>query len=184
MNKTVFRFKFFDMPVSFTRSAQYTTLILLVICTILAVIFTDLTPLDSLIAGILAVVIHWLSDFFHQYGHFFAAKQVGKPSLGLRTWWFLGTTRYPQDEGDLPPPLHIRRASGGPIMSTLVLIVFLLLGAYFWSVGGMLRFLIAWGIFLQVAVFTLGALTPLTIGNFSTDGAILLREWRRFHTVD
>ena len=179
MNKTIFRFKFFDMSVSVTRSAQYAFLILVLICTVLAVFFTDLTPLDSLMAGILATIIHFLSEFFHQYGHFFVAKQVGKPSIGIRTWWFLATIRYPQDEGELPPQLHMRRAIGGPIMSTLVLIVFLLLWAFFWSVGGMLQFLIAWGIFLNIAVFTLGALTPLTIGSFNSDGAILLREWRR-----
>lgn len=179
MNKTIFRFKFFDMPVSFTRSAQYGTLILVIICTILALFFTDLTPLDALIAGILATVIHWLSDFFHQYGHFFAAKMVGKPSIGLRTWWVLGTTRYPQDEGELLPQTHIRRAIGGPMMSLIVLILFLLLGAFFWSMGGMLQFLIAWGIFINLAVFTVGALIPLTIGGFNTDGATLLEQWRK-----
>lgn len=179
MNKTVFRFKFFDMPVSFTRSGQIGTAILIVICTILAVIFTDLTALDSLIAGILAMIIHWLSEFFHQYGHFFAAKQVGKPSIGIRTWWVLAATRYPQDEGELVPQIHIRRAIGGPITSVIVLIVLLILAALFWSMGGMLQFLIGWGIFIQIAIFILGALVPLKIGGLTTDGAILLREWRR-----
>lgn len=182
MNKTIFRFNFFDMPVSVPRSAQIGILILVIICTALAVYFTDLTPLDSLIAGILATVIHWLSDFLHQYGHFMAAKWSGKPSSGLRLWWILGTIRYPRDEGDLPPALHIRRAIGGPVMSMLVLIVFLLLWNMVGSYSPMAGFLLAWGIFVQLVVFTLGALTPVSIGNFNTDGATILKallEMRR-----
>lgn len=178
MNKTIFRFKFLDMPVSVPRSAQVGTLILVIIGTAIALIFTDLTPLDALIAGILMMIIHWLSDFVHQYGHFFAAKRVQKPSTGLKLWWILGTTRYPSDEGDLSPQIHAKRAIGGPIASTLLLLLFIVLWIGFQSKGGVLQLLLAWGIFLNAGVFVSGSLIPASLGWFNNDGAILLRSWR------
>jgi|GEM_PF-2112988 len=179
MNKTIFRFKFFDMPVSVPRSGLIGSIILDVICTILALIFTNLTPLDALIVGILATSIHWFSDFIHQYGHFFAAKQVGKPATGLRVWWILGTTRYPENEGQLSPQTHAKRAIGGPVASAILLIIFLILWCFFGATGGALQFLLAWGIFINFFVFFAGALTPVSIGWFSTDGATLLQSWQQ-----
>ncbi len=175
MNKTIFRTKFFDMPVSVPRSALVGFLLMVIVCTVLAVYFTNLTPLDALIAGVLATIIHFLSDVLHQYGHFIAAKLTGKASSGLRLWWILGSIRYPDDEGELPPALHIRRAIGGPIMSLLVLIVFLILWMLAGSYSPMTTFLLVWGIFVQAAVFVLGAITPVSIGNFNTDGATILQ---------
>ncbi|MGJ3239353.1 MAG: hypothetical protein ACFE0Q_11655 [Anaerolineae bacterium] len=177
-NQIVMRFSFFDMPVRVQRSAQLGVIIMLVICTALALYFTDLTLLDSLVAGVLATLIFWLSDLVHQYGHFFIAKRIGKPSTGLTLWWVLGSTTYPRDEGRLTPQTHIKRASGGPIASVLFVLLWGSVALAFWSVGGMLQFLIGWALYVQIIVFTLGALTPITMGGFNSDGAIILQSWR------
>ncbi|MEO1290748.1 MAG: hypothetical protein AAFV93_23650 [Chloroflexota bacterium] len=179
MNKTIFRFKFFDMPVSVARSAQIGTLILLILGTALAIFTTNLTPLDAFIAGILMTIIHWVSDLFHQYGHFVAAKQTGYRSTGTRLWWILGATRYPRNEKKLSHAIHVRRAIGGPIASLIILILFMGLGTALWNYTALSRLLVAWGIFINAVIFVGGALIPLKIGGLTTDGMILWRAWRQ-----
>lgn len=179
MNKTIFKFKFINMPVTVVRSALFGSIGLLVLTTALAVFFTDLTPLDALIAGLLATFLHWFGEVLHQYGHFLAAEFVDKPSTGVRVWGILGTTLYPKNEGQVLPIAHIRRAIGGPIMSFFVLNAFILLAVVFWSVSDMFRFLVAWAIFEHIAIYTVGALIPVKIGNFSSDGGTILTYWRQ-----
>jgi len=178
INKTVFRSKFFDMPFSGARSAQIALSVMVIFCTILASILTTLTPLDALIAGLIATFIFFASDVVHHYGHFLAAKQVGKRAIGVRFWWLFGTTRYPPNEGELTPTIHIRRAIGGPIISMVVLIGFLFLGSFLWRFSDMARFIIGWGIAVNAVWYVLGALIPIGFANFATDGMTILRAWQ------
>jgi len=81
-------------------------------------------------------------------------------------------TLYPQDEPELPPSIHIRRALGGPMINGLLSIVFLLLlpvwrGNWFWL--GM------FALFENLFVYTLQVFLPLGFN----DGSTILRNLRR-----
>ena len=75
---------------------------------------------DVVIGAVMAVVLHWASEFVHQLGHAWAARRVGYPMTGIRFWGVLSTSLYPSDELPLPAALHIRRALGGPMASLLL----------------------------------------------------------------
>lgn len=178
MGKTIFRAKFFDMPYSVSRSTQISFGVMVILCAMLAGFLTDLTPLDALIAGIITTFIYYFSEVVHQYGHFFAAKQTGKPSTGLRLWFILGTTLYPSNEGQVKPSIHMRRAIGGPIASLILLIIFLFLGSFLWAFSDMARFIVGWGIFVNSVWYIGGALIPMQYKNFTTDGMTIWKAWR------
>jgi hypothetical protein len=180
MMQTIREFSFFQMRVLVNRSGLIASGVLLVICIAAAVLTTTLTPLDALIAGILAVILHWLNEIIHQYGHFLAAKRTGYPFERLRMWTVLSTPLYPKNEGTLTPAIHIRRASGGPIISAALTTVYLLLAWLFWNQGGMLRFLLGFALINNGLVLTLGALfPPIYLPFFANDGGTILHYWRQ-----
>lgn len=170
-------FSIFGWPVYVDQSVRYGTLALIVVFTLAAVLFTDLTPLDSLIAGLLAMLLHWFAEIVHQYGHKLAADLVGHPSSGLRLWGILSTILYP-NRGPLPPKIHIRRALGGPIMSLLTGALLLLPAMWLWPMGGMARFLIGFLLFESIIVFGLGALLPVRTKWLTIDGGTIWQQWR------
>lgn len=174
MKKVIASFTFFGVPVQVRRSMLVGTAILTILLTAAAIWLTELTPLDALIAGILATILHWISDLLHQYGHAFAAKQVGHPMNGLRMDWVLVFSRYPKNEPELAPQIHIVRALGGPAISALVTVAALLLALVLVPMGGMAQFLATWFLALNFFIFTVGALLPpVYLPFFCNDGGAI-----------
>lgn len=170
--------QFLDMPVTFRRSALAGSLLLWVVTLILALLFTELTPLDAFIVGLLATILHWVAVLVHHYGHFIAARRIGHPMQETRPYWVLSQSRYPQNEAPLLPQQHMRRAIGGPIASAIWLVILLVLLALLWPLGGLMRFLVAWqGVIAGLAVVL--PLIPIETNNVQTDGHVLLVNWRK-----
>ncbi|MCA9915235.1 MAG: hypothetical protein KC496_17900 [Anaerolineae bacterium] len=179
MKKEWFSFTFFGVPVLVRRSALVGSAILLILLTAAAVAFTALTPLDALIAGILATLLHWLGDLVHQYGHAMMAKRVGHPMRGLILAWVLVFSHYPRNEPEIAPELHMQRAIGGPIASAIVAAVAGLLALWMVPMGGMAAFL-AWFFLLEnLVVFAIGGLfPPVYLPFFCNDGGSILHWWQ------
>lgn len=179
MQNTVFNFNFLGLRYSVARTALYGSIGLVTVGALCAYFLGGLTILDSLIAGILAMLLHWLGEILHQYGHYLASKAVKQPMIGVRLWTILGTSLYPANEAALPAQTHIRRALGGPAMSFAVL----LLGIGLWFLVGnlnspMMRFLAAWLVWEQILIYAGGAIVPINFGGFATDGGTIL-HWLR-----
>ena len=180
MDQEVRTIRYFGLPVIITRSSLVASGALVVVIAIIASLITTMTPLDALIVGLLATLIHWVSEISHQYGHHLAARRIGKPAQSVRLWWFLSRTVYPRDEGRLSALQHMQRALGGPLMSALIGLACGLLMTWWWSLGGVLRFLITFAAIENMVIFGLGAFVPLTIGDtFRTDGATILQYYKQ-----
>jgi hypothetical protein len=175
---SVIDFHFFGMRVTAARSALYGSIALSIIGAICAAYFAKLTILDSIIAGILAMLLHWLGEIVHQYGHFLAAKAVGHPMIGTRLWMVLGMSLYPKDEAALPPDTHIRRALGGPAISFVVLSISIVLWLLLNGFSPMLNFLLAWVVWEHILIYAGGALLPINFPFFTVDGGTIL-YWLR-----
>lgn len=125
--------------------------------------------------GLAGVAIHWLSEFWHQFGHALAARRTGYPMTGLRFWGIFGVSLWPADEPTLPGRIHIQRALGGPLASFLLgglaLAFALLLG----QAAGLLWWLALLAAADNLLVLGLGAFLPLGF----TDGSTILRWWRQ-----
>jgi hypothetical protein len=182
MQNTVFNFHFFGLRFSVARSAVYGSGLVALIGALCAYFIGQLTPLDSVIAGILAMLLHWFGEIVHQYGHFLASKAVGHPMIGVRLWAIIGTSLYPPNEGELPAQTHIRRALGGPAISFLVLLLAILLWFLFSGYGGMLRFLLGWLIAEEILIYAIGALVPIDVAGFTVDGGTILYWLRKKQT--
>ncbi len=130
---------------------------------------------ESILLGFAATLLHWVFEFIHSLGHAFAANGTGYPMTGI-TFGVLAVfaiTLYPEDEPELPPAIHIRRALGGPMINGLLSIVFLLLlpvwrGNWFWL--GM------FALFENIFVYTLQVFLPLGFNDGSTILRNLLRK--------
>lgn len=129
---------------------------------------------ESLLMGVIAALLHWTFELIHSLGHAYAAKQTGHPMTGivLGTLILFALTRYPSDEPDLPPSVHIRRALGGPIINGLLSIIFFLIlpfwpGNWFWL--GLFAF------FENLFVYTLQIFLPLGFN----DGSTIYRNLRK-----
>lgn len=176
--KKQFSFRFINVPVEFTQDGLIGSVILWVLLLIAALVLTDLTPLDAIIAGFFGVVIHWLLECAHQYGHYLAGRSVGYPMQKMKTWWIVMMGLYSRDEPELAPTIHLRRALGGAILSGILGIVLFVLAAMLWQVGGMLRFWLGYALLLDIGVMTIGAFIPIKLGDFMTDGATILHYMR------
>jgi hypothetical protein len=134
----------------------------------------DAPPVDAILYGLGIAVLHWVGILTHHGGHAWAARRTGYPSSGLRLWWWLGTSRYPKNEPELAPEIHIRRALGGPIAGALLGILSGLMAMGLRSAGFNSWRLAAFLAVDCLLIYTLGALLPLGF----TDGSTILR-WRR-----
>jgi len=130
--------------------------------------------LAALGAAVLVVALHWPSDLVHQLSHAYAAWRVGYPMRGIRLWWVLSTSQYPEDEPALPPIVHVRRAMGGPTGSAILTAVSGVLLLALRGPAGALWWVLAFFFLDNLLVLTLGAFLPLGF----TDGSTLLRQWR------
>jgi hypothetical protein len=132
---------------------------------------------SALWSGLLTALIFFLSDYLHQYGHSLAAKWVGYPMQGMFFFTVFSGSQYPKDEPTLPPTTHIRRALGGFWVNV---ILGALLGAAANSVWGSalgwaLLFSAVWNFF----ILGWGALFPIDIQGFTTDGATIWKNWQQ-----
>lgn len=179
-------FRFLDMPVSVHRSAVIGSLIMVIVLTVAAMTLAGLSVQDAIIAAIIALALHWFAVLVHNYGHFFVAKRIGHPSTGLLLRLVFARVNYPDDEGELPPQIHLRRALSGPLFS-LILAVLVIPFALLWLIpmGGIAPFLGYWLLLDYGWVFTFGALfPPMRFEWFTNDGGTLLNilEQSRAHS--
>jgi len=110
-----------------------------VVWTLLAVVgivLLKLPPGQAIAGGLLATLLHWVSEIVHQLGHAWAARRTGYPMIGLRFWGIFSTSLYPPDEPVLPAAVHIRRALGEPLSSLLLTLVAVIVIMALRSVGG------------------------------------------------
>lgn len=141
----------------------------------LAIRLLELPPTTAVWVGFLGMLMHYGSEFWHQYSHAWAARRTGYPMEGMMFFWVIAMSLYPKDEPELPPKTHIRRALGGPI-GNLALALFA--GIITWALypfGGLLYWFAMFLFLENLFVFSLGALLPLGF----TDGSALLKWWGR-----
>ncbi|MCB8920459.1 MAG: hypothetical protein H6662_02650 [Ardenticatenaceae bacterium] len=123
--------------------------------------------------GATAVLLHFLSELWHQLGHARAANVTGFPMEGIELWGPLAASVYPDNEPPLPADIHIQRALGGPIASVMLTavsgIIWLLLRPF----GDVAAAVAAFCFLDNALVFTLGAFLPLGF----TDGSTILHWW-------
>lgn len=164
-----------SMRVNARADAIYSFLIVWLLLALSARQFLDYGWGGALLAGLLATVIHWLSEVWHHLGHWLAGKRLGYPMNGLTFVYAFALGRYPKDEPALPAEIHIQRALGGPIASLLLAALSAAWAYALWSPGGMAAHLAVFTFLDNLLVFTLGAFLPLGF----TDGSTLLYWWPR-----
>lgn len=165
----------FGLSLSAVPSAFISTILLWLVLSGIAIGLLNLSAVEAIVAALIAVGLHWLSETLHQLGHAFVARRVGYPMRGIRYWGLLSLSLYPRDEPALPGAIHIRRALGGPTASFLVTliaaaIVFAMNAAGVRGVAWLLA-LFFW--IENLLVFTVGALLPLGFN----DGSTVLQWW-------
>lgn len=163
----------FGLAVAARPTAVFASLGLWALLSLGAAALLRLPAAQAVVGGLLATLLHWLGELWHQLGHARAARQTGYPMSGVLFHWLIGLSQYPADEPPLPAEVHIRRALGGPKANLLLAVP---VGLLAWLLpGGRLPFYLALLFFLENAfVFGLGAFLPLGF----TDGSTLLR-WHK-----
>ncbi|MFN2136991.1 MAG: hypothetical protein ACK2UK_13610 [Candidatus Promineifilaceae bacterium] len=136
-------------------------------------------PGTAVAGGIMASAIHFLSEFWHQYGHARAAQETGFPMSGVTLVGPVGLSVYPKNEGLLPAETHIQRALGGPLFSLILALGTGTLSLLLRPIGGLPLFLTFFAFLDNALVFTVGALLPLGF----TDGSTLLAWWDQAGTA-
>lgn len=138
----------------------------------------NLPAATALVAGILAMLLHYVSDVLHNLGHRLAAARTGYPMRGIHFFLVLAGSVYPRDEPQLPGKIHIQRALGGPMMSLIVTVMMGVGMILAWDNGGIARFVTSFGFVTNLLIFTIGALVPpLRLGWFSNDGGTIVAWW-------
>ena len=133
--------------------------------------------LPSALAGaIAATALMWLSELAHQLGHAIAARATGHPMLAisLGRYLVLGTSIYPEHEGELAPAIHIRRAVGGPIASLIVAGIALPFALALRPGGGVPFAVAAFVFLLNFVAYALQIALPLKFN----DGAVIWKYLR------
>jgi hypothetical protein len=151
------------------RASTLPAFILIWILSGLAAFFLlDLPIASAILGGLLAALLHYASELWHQLGHAAAARSQGHPMSGIQYWGPLSTSLYPKQEGRLPAAVHIRRALGGPVASFLLAIVSGILAWILRSTGGLAWWLAVFIFLDNLLVLSLGALLPLGFNDGST----------------
>lgn len=158
------------LQLSALPSAVISAIGLWTLLTMLAAVIIPLPIGAAIVGGLIAAVLHYVSETLHQLGHALAAKRTGYPMTGIRFWFVLSTSIYPSDEPSLPGRIHIRRALGGPIVSVFVGVIAGVIAA---MTTGPIGWIIAFVAFDNLAVLGLGAFLPLGF----TDGSTILTWW-------
>lgn len=167
--------KFFDLQIRAYKNALFMSLLLWATLTFVAFALLQLSIFNALLSGLVATLLHWDSEIWHQLGHAWAARKTGYPMKGITLVGLLGFSRYPQDEPELPAEIHIRRALGGPAASLIVSLVSGVAALVLRPFGGAIWMVTVFWFLDNLIVFTLGSLLPLGF----TDGSTLLYWWPR-----
>ncbi|MCJ7625698.1 MAG: hypothetical protein MUO76_19580 [Anaerolineaceae bacterium] len=135
-----------------------------------------LSPIEAVLGGLAAAVLHILSEFGHHLGHAIAARRTGYPMSGIRfgTMLFVATSLYPEDEPGLSGDIHIRRALGGPLASLAISLIAGLIALLLRSSGGVFLWIALFSFIDNFIVLTICAFLPMGF----TDGSTLL-EWSK-----
>ncbi len=147
------------------------------LCLALAVIgvfVLGMSLAEALVCAAACGLLHFAGELWHNLGHAAAARCAGHPMIGVTFWGLLAASRYPAEEGQLPPAVHIRRALGGPLGSALLTA---LAGPAWLALQTAPRpfYWVSLFFFLDnLLVYSLGAFLPLGF----TDGSTLL-YWLR-----
>ena len=168
------------MQVDLAPGFYIATVVLLAFFLIVGIAVFHKRPANALAGAFVLVLLHWVAETWHNFGHYTAARWTGFPMDGVRlgtteAMGLFGTSIYPEGEGELSAAVHLRRAVGGPIGNAILgvlalaaTIVLLLVGSHFAWVG---------------VVFTLENLLVFVLGNFIplgfNDGSTMLHWWRR-----
>lgn len=167
------------LKINATPSAIVGSLVLWALLTMVALVFTDLSPIAAVVAGFLTMLLHWAFEIIHQMGHAAAARKAGYPMLGVRLYLVLGASLYPSDEPDLPAQIHIRRALGGPKISLVVFAIATAILLLVWSAAGdFVRMLAIFAFLDNLLVFTIGAVIPFPFPNLVENDGVTLMRWR------
>ncbi len=132
-----------------------------------------LTGPDVVVGGWVLVLLHYGSGFVHQFGHALAAAQTGYEMTGIHFWLILTQSIYPPNEPKLPAKIHIQRAKGGPIASTVLAGILSILSLLLIPVGGLVLYIVVFLFLDNLLLFTVGAFLPFSF----TDGGTF-KEWR------
>lgn len=166
-----------ELKITIEPSAAAGFIVLSVILAQVARRWFRLQPSQAIVSGLLGATLHMFSEFWHQLGHARAARRTGYPMRGIHFFTILAASRYPRDEGELPPDIHIARALGGPQASLLLTLLAGVLALLARPLGGALAFVTSFVALDNLLVFTLGALTPIPF--FEDDGVTILRQLKR-----
>lgn len=82
---------------------------------------------QSFWGAFVALLLHLVSVYWHDFGHVIAARNTGYPMVGIHLFSVIAATLYPTDEPALPARIHIKRALGGPFASALLSLLALIL---------------------------------------------------------
>lgn len=129
----------------------------------------------SLMGGLLVVALHWASILIHHLGHAIAARRTGYPMTGVQLWGLLGRSLYPATEPALPGRVHIRRALGGPLASTLLGLAAAMPTLLLRPAAGLIWWLALFVTLDNLVILGPGAFLPLGF----TDGGTILHWWGR-----
>lgn len=172
--KSIKPMKLFGLEISVAPLAYVGTLGVWIIFTLILFYGVKLPLTKSLLMGLAATLLHWISELIHCLGHAYAAKRTGYPMTGIRfgTLSILAQTQYPTDEVALPPSIHIRRALGGPIINGLFSILLYLIlplwpADWFWL--GLIVLI------ENIFLYTLQVFLPVGFN----DGSTILRNLRK-----
>ena len=162
------------LDLSFVPSAAWSMAAMWIALDVIAFWLLGFGPWQAALGALLGVVIHWLSDFWHQYGHALAARRTGYPMTGLRFWGIFSTSLWPPHEPPLPAHIHIQRALGGPIASILLGALALLGALLLGQAAGLAWWLAIFAAADNLLLLGFGAFLPLGF----TDGSTILYWWR------
>lgn len=155
-------------------SAIYTFPALWFVLTAAGLFWLQLPTWQAVLAGLVATLLHFDSELWHQLGHAFIAYLNGYPMEGICFIGPLAQSRYPQDEPELPARIHIRRALGGPAASLSQGIFWAAIAyALYFGFPPAVFWVAAFVAFENIFIFGLGAFLPLGF----TDGNTLLEWW-------
>ncbi len=175
MNTTFKLGRLAGLELSARSSALAGSVLLWVIFSAIGIGLLNVSFAVALVASLIAVALHWVSEILHNLGHAWAARRTSYPMIGVQLWGVLSMSVYPVDEPPLPARVHIQRALGGPFGSLLVTVAAGALMLALRSAGGVGWWLALFLFLDNLLVFTLGALLPLGF----TDGSTILYWWGR-----
>lgn len=161
----------FGLQIKAGPTAFISALLIWLIVTLFSIKLLKWRPEKAAAGGFLAMLIHFLSEWWHQFGHAQAAEQTGYPMQGMEFKGPIATSLYPENEGVLSAEVHIQRALGGPIFSFMLAIVSGLIALGLRPLGNPALLLTLFSFADNLLVFTIGALMPLGF----TDGSTLLK---------